>query len=155
MDMSLTGLIAAMAVIVIVFAMMGLIFDITLRVLNTQRVYSKFAAEVQRLVSIVDSFLVQSVWSNTISVNNNVIILDFFVPQGSSVVKQSKELKVENGSLLFDNKKVASFSSLIGSVTFKLKDIQGKKFILMEIKPTDSRFKVYNVPLLTALNESN
>lgn len=155
MDMSLSGLIAAMAVIVIVFAMISLIFDITLRVLNTQRVYSEFASEVQRLVSIVDFLLVQSVWSNTIDVRNNKIILDFFVPQGSSVVKQSKELKVENGMVLFDNKNVASYSPLISLVTFKLENIQGKKFILMEIKPANPKFRMYTVPLLTGLTESN
>ncbi|MFN6991155.1 MAG: hypothetical protein ACK4MM_00390 [Fervidobacterium sp.] len=155
MDVSLTGLIAAMVVIVIVFAMISLIFDITLRVLNTQRVYSELASEVQRLVSVVDSLLIQSVWSNTISVKDNKIILDFFVPQGSSVVKQSKELKVENGMVLFDNKNAASYSSLIALVTFELENIQGKKFILMEIKPANPRFRIYTVPLLTGLTEGN
>lgn len=155
MNMNIPGLVATMIVMSIVFAMIGLIFNITLKTLNEQRIYSEFSLEVQRLVSTIDSLLVQSVWSNTISASNNRIVFDFFVPHGSSVIKQSKTLVIESGTILFDGKKVGSVSSLISSVTFALENIQGKKFILMSVKPSNPKFKTYNVPLLTGLSESN
>ncbi|MCX7654848.1 MAG: hypothetical protein N2Z58_09275 [Fervidobacterium sp.] len=155
MDLSLSGLIAAMIVFTIIFAMLGLIFDITLRVLNQQKLYSEFSAEAQRIVHVVDLLLSQSVWTDRVSANGSSLTLDFFVPVGTSVVKQLKMLRIENSEIVFDGKRIASISNLVRSVRFSLEDIRGKKYILMSIEPESIRFRPYLIPIMTALSEGN
>lgn len=155
MDLTLSGLIATMVVFVIILAMLGLIFDITLRVLNEQKLYSEFYYEAQRITDIVDLLLSQSVWTDRLTANGNSLTLDFFVPSGSSVVKQLKVLKIENLIITFDGKRVANVSNVIKNVTFTMENIQGKKYVMMKIEPANSRYKPYFVPVMTALSEGN
>lgn len=155
MELTLTGLIATMAVFLIILAMLGLIFDITLRVLNQQKLYSEFYSEAQRITDMIDLLLCQSVWTDKLIANGNSITLDFFVPSGSSVIKQSKVLKIENLSIIFDGKKITDISDLVKDVYFTLENIEGKKYIMIKIEPMNSNYKTYTVPVMTALSEAN
>lgn len=155
MDLTLSGLIATMIVFVIILAMLGLIFNITLRVLNEQKLYSEFYLEAQRITDIVDLLLAQSVWTDRLTANGNSLTLDFFVPSGSSVVKQLKVLRIENSVVTFDGKKIADISGVVKAVTFTLKEIQGKKYVMMEIEPVNSKYNTYLVPVMTALSDGN
>lgn len=155
MDLTLSGLIATMIVFTIILGMLGLIFDITLRVLERQKLYSEFYLQAQRITDIVDLLLSQSVWTDNLSANGNSLTLDFFVPSGSSVVKQIKILRIENSTITFDNKKVADVPNLIERVTFTIESIQGKKYIMMRIEPKNSKYRPYFVPVMSALSEGN
>ncbi|MGC8821079.1 MAG: hypothetical protein ACP5KD_04680 [Fervidobacterium sp.] len=155
MDLTIPGLIASMVVFVIIFGMLALIFDVTLRVLDQQRLYTEFYSEAQRLTNIIDMFLTNSVWTNEIAVSKNSITLDYFTPSQSTVIKQSKVLKVENGALIYDGKKITDISLVVKSVRFSLSQIGGKKYIILTIEPKFEKFKVYTVPLLTALSEAS
>lgn len=170
MDLTLSGLIATMVVFVIIFAMLGLIFDITLRVLNQQKLYSEFYSEAQRITNIIDLLLSQSVWTDKISVNGNSLTLDFFVPSGSFVVKQSKVLKIENSAIIFDGKKITDISNVVKEIKFTLLETEniignntGRKYIKIEIlssfeiPKTDKEKQPlsYSVPVMTALSEGN
>lgn len=155
MDLTLSGLIATIIVFAIILAMLGLIFDITLRVLNEQKLYSEFYSEAQRITDIVDLLLSQSVWTDRLAANGSSLTLDFFIPSGSSVVKQLKVLQIQNSAVTFDGKKISDISDVVKEVTFNLENINGKKYVMMKIEPANSKYKPYLVPVMTALSEGN
>uniref|UniRef100_A0A7C5U3E7 Uncharacterized protein n=1 Tax=Fervidobacterium nodosum TaxID=2424 RepID=A0A7C5U3E7_9BACT len=155
MDLTFSGLLTTIIIFTIIFAMLGLIFDITLRVLNEQKLYSEFYSEAQRITDIVDLLLSQSVWTDRLTASGNSLTLDFFVPSGSSVVKQLKVLRIENSVVTFDGKKIADISDVVKAVTFTLEEIQGKKYVMMKIEPVNSKYNTYLVPVMTSLSEGN
>ncbi|KAF2962258.1 hypothetical protein [Fervidobacterium sp. 2310opik-2] len=150
MDLTLTGLIASLIVFVIIFGMLGLIFNATLNVLNQQKEYAEFYADVQNLTNTIDMFLSQSVWkTEELEATNNYLILPFFVPQQSSLsaVIEKKKLKIENGKLIFSDyndsngKIIMNIPNTIGSARFAKGTINLKKFIIMMVQPKNGNLQ--------------
>ncbi|ABS60919.1 hypothetical protein [Fervidobacterium nodosum] len=169
MDLTLTGLIASLIVFVIIFGMLGLIFNATLNVLNQQKEYAEFYADVQNLTNTIDMFLSQSVWkTEELEATNNYLILPFFVPQQSSLsaVIEKKKLKIENGKLIFSDyndsngKIIMNIPNTIGSARFAKGIINSKKFIIMMVQPKNAKLqealkKQFQTPLKQILEDPN
>jgi len=176
MELTLSGLIASMVIMVFVIAMLGLIFNLTLNVLNQQQEYAAFYAEVQNITDILDSILTQSVWNDElvdaqgkprtteIDPDGKFVYLKFFSPVGMNVVTQTKKLEFvsvgDSVIIRFDGKDLVRTSKIkYVSISLQTKKepsglIIDPKFLEITFIHNNGKIK-YSVPLLTALSSSS
>lgn len=176
MELTLSGLIASMVVMVFVIAMLGLLFNLTLNVLNQQQEYAAFYAEVQSITDILDNILTQSVWNDElideqgktrateIDPNGKFVYLKFFSPVGMNVVTIKKKLEFvsvgDSVIIRFDSKDLVKTSKIKDiSVSLETKDetsgeIKDPKFLIITFTHNNGKIN-YSVPLLTALSSSS
>ncbi|MGC9772068.1 hypothetical protein [Fervidobacterium islandicum] len=182
MDLTLSGLIASMVVLVFIIAMLGLMINLTLNVLNENQEYTSFYAEVQSVTSVLDIILTQSIWNEDwigtdnksgIDSNGKFVYLKFFQPQGTSIVTASKKLefnkvekegKFEGFDIVFDGKTLLRTSERIVDIKIDIQtktptgEITNPKFLQITFThknhkdSSTSRKWKYTVPLLTALS---
>ena len=177
MELTLSGLIASMIIMVFVIAMLGLIINLTINVLNEKQEYSSFYTEVQSIVSILDSILTQSVWNDEwISINGGInpseidangkfVYLKFFYPSGSSVITTKKKLEFVNATdgiiVKFDGKDLLKTSEKISNITITLQTldkstnkITDPKFLQITFSHRGGKI-TYTLPLLTTLSTAS
>lgn len=175
MELTLSGLIASMVIMVFVIAMLGLIFNLTLNVLNQQQEYAAFYAEVQSVTDILDNILTQSVWNDElvdagrprtteIDPDGKFVYLKFFSPVGMNVVTVKKKLEFvsvgDSVIIRFDGKDLVRTSKIkYVSISLQTKKepsglIIDPKFLEVTFIHNNGKIK-YSVPLLTALSSSS
>jgi len=176
MELTLSGLIASMVIMVFVIAMLGLIFNLSLNVLNQQQEYAAFYAEVQSITDILDNILTQSVWNDEwvdaqgrpqaaeIDPDGRFVYLKFFSPLGMNVVAVKKKLEFvsvgDSVIIRFDGKDLVRTSKIkYISISLQTKEessgaIKDPKFLEITFIHNNGKIK-YSVPLLTALSSSS
>ncbi|WP_448374570.1 hypothetical protein [Fervidobacterium sp.] len=177
MELTLSGLIASMIVMIFVIAMLGLIFNLVIKVLDERQEYASFYTEIQSITSLLDSILTQSVWNDEwitangqinpleIDANGRYINLKFFAPSGRSVVTVKKRLEflpATNGVIIrFDNKDLVRTSNKISDIKIILQtkdqhtnQIREPKFLQTIFYHRGGKLK-YTIPLLTALSSAS
>ncbi|WP_434223434.1 hypothetical protein [Fervidobacterium gondwanense] len=160
MDITLSGLISSLVVVVIVMAMLGLIFDITLRVLNERQEYTSFYSEIQYISDIIDNLFANSVSKiEEQDVTTNSIQIPFYKPtqQYNDVVTQKKLLQFNtaNKTLVFDGKIIAKVDK-IGSIEFSATSTENStiKFVIIKFRHKNNKWE-YSLPMLSALSEAS
>ncbi|SHN68599.1 hypothetical protein SAMN02745226_01850 [Fervidobacterium gondwanense DSM 13020] len=146
-----------MVVVVVVMAMLGLIFDITLRVLNERQEYTSFYSEIQHISDIINNIFTNSVSSiKAEDVSLHSIQVPSYRPtqQYNDVVTQRKVLqfKPNNKTLVFDGKTIAK-ADKIDSIEFEYVSSR-VSFIMITFKHKNGKWR-YSLPMLSALSEAS
>ncbi|MGQ9856997.1 MAG: hypothetical protein ACUVQF_09700 [Fervidobacterium sp.] len=160
MDITLSGLIASLAVVTIVMAMLGLIFDITLRVLNERQEYTSFHSEIQHISDIINNIFTNSVSSIK---EKDVSVYSIQIPsykptqQYDDVVPEKKDLQFDttNKTLVFDGKIIAKVDK-IDSIEFYATSTKNStiKFVIIKFRHKNNKWE-YSLPMLSALSEAS
>ncbi len=150
MDLTIGGMIASLLVVTILFGMMGLIFNETFTVLQSNQKYLNFFTEAQMISNTLNQLLSQGVWTTKanmlIAGATNKFQIGYFVPNGSMPTIGNVILEYDSASheIRFNGKKVLGLSNMISNIKFevndtnilmtietnKIKDKQGKKYDL-------------------------
>ena len=161
MDLTIGGMIASLVVVTILFGMMGLIFNETFTVLQSNQKYLNFFTEAQTISNTLNQLLSQSVWTTKDKIYDNTtngFKIGYFDPTGGMPSVQYLKLEYDSSSreIRFGGKKVLGLSNMISNIKFEVND----KYILMtietdKIKDSQGKNATYTVPLLTILTESS
>ena len=159
MDLTIGGMIASLLVVTILFGMMGLIFNETFTVLQSNQKYLNFFTEAQMISNTLNQLLSQGVWTTKanmlIAGATNGFKLPYFDPTGGMPSVQYLTLEYDSSSreIRFGGKKVLGLSNMISNIKFEVSDTN----ILMtietdKIKDSQGKNVKYTVPLLTILS---
>ncbi len=160
-DLTIGGMIAGLVVVTILFGMMGLIFNETFTVLQSNQKYLNFFTEAQMISNTLNQLLSQSVWTTKDKIYDNTtngFKIGYFDPTGGMPKVQYLTLEYDSSSreIRFNGKKVLGLSNMISNIKFEVNDT----YILMtietdKIKDSQGKNAKYTVPLLTILTESS
>jgi len=160
-DLTIGGMIASLVVVTILFGMMGLIFNETFTVLQSNQKYLNFFTEAQTISNTLNQLLSQGVWKTQEAMKGetpNNFKLPYTAPKdGMPTVKYSTvEYDPTSREIKLEGKKVLGLSNMISNIKFEVND----KYILMtietdKIKDSQGKNVKYTVPLLTILTESS
>lgn len=159
MDLTIGGMIASLVVVTILFGMMGLIFNETFTVLQSNQKYLNFFTEVQTISNTLNQLLSQGVWTTKDDIYDNAtnrFKIGYFDPTGGgmpTVIPLTLEYDSSSREIRFGGKKVLGLSNMISNIKFEVND----KYILMtietdKIKDSQGKNVKYTVPLLTILS---
>jgi len=157
-DLTIGGMIASLVVVTILFGMMGLIFNETFTVLQSNQKYLSFFTEAQMISNTLNQLLSQGVWiTEELKKGDtpNGFELPYFDPTGGMPTVISLKLEYDSSSreIRFGGKKVLGLSDMISNIKFEVNDT----YILMtietdKIKDSQGKNATYTVPLLTILS---
>ncbi len=163
MDLTIGGMIASLVVVTILFGMMGLIFNETFTVLQSNQKYLNFFTEAQMISITLNQLLSQSVWTKkddmVIPNTTNGFMIGYFDPTGGgmpTVIPLTLEYDSSSREIRFGGKKVLGLSNMISNIKFEVSDTN----ILMtvetdKIKDKQGKNTTYTVPLITILAQSS
>ncbi|HPT59868.1 MAG TPA: hypothetical protein PLD16_08560, partial [Fervidobacterium sp.] len=111
MDLTIGGMIASLVVVTILFGMMGLIFNETFTVLQSNQKYLNFFTEAQTISNTLNQLLSQSVWTTKDKIYDNTtngFKIGYFDPTGGMPSVQYLKLEYDSSSreIRFGGKKV-------------------------------------------------
>ncbi|ODN30806.1 hypothetical protein [Fervidobacterium thailandense] len=164
MDFSLTGILSALVVLIILMALLGVLFNLVLSNLEQSRLQMNFYSEAQRIVNLLNLRLTNAVWTDPNSMGlatrdeTYSFRLAFYNPE--TLTLQYKTLSYDRNSrtLRLDNQTLLSLSSDIESLSFRpfYRDerLQTPECVLMIVRPRLPRLREYTFPILTYLSGS-